>query len=86
HRLDCLSSHGDLTLYNFVKERFESTPQDQVRPRPLLTGHDLIQAGYQPGPEFKEMLAAVEDAQLEGRLQNREQALALVRAQFSQQG
>jgi len=85
HRIDCLSSHGDLTLYNFVKQRFDSTPADQVRPRPLLTGHDLIRAGYKPGPEFKEILAAVEDAQLEGRLETREEAMNYVRAQFSQQ-
>jgi len=82
HRIDCLSSHGDLTLYNFVKQRFESTPSDQVRPRPLLTGNDLIRAGYKPGPEFKEILAAVEDAQLEGRVESREQAMKLVREQF----
>ncbi|HKW65876.1 MAG TPA: CCA tRNA nucleotidyltransferase [Terriglobales bacterium] len=82
HRMDCLSSHGDLTLYNFVKQRFESTPSDQVRPRPLLTGNDLIRAGYKPGPEFKEILAAVEDAQLEGRVESREQAMKLVREQF----
>ncbi|HKU22577.1 MAG TPA: CCA tRNA nucleotidyltransferase [Terriglobales bacterium] len=82
HRIDCLSSHGDLTLYNFVRQRFESTPADQVRPRPLLTGHDLIRAGYKPGPEFKEILAAVEDAQLERRLESREQALEFVRREF----
>ncbi|MGE5205646.1 MAG: CCA tRNA nucleotidyltransferase [Chlamydiota bacterium] len=82
HRIDCLSSHGDLTLYNFVKERFESTPADQVRPRPLLTGNDLIRAGYRPGPGFKEILSAVEDAQLEGRLENQEQAMDFVRQQF----
>ena len=85
HRIDCLSSHGDLTLYNFVKQRFESTPADQVRPRPLLTGNDLIRAGYKPGPEFKEILSSVEDAQLEGRLQNHEQAMEFVRAQFPAQ-
>jgi poly(A) polymerase len=83
HRMDCLSSHGDLTLYNFVKQRFESTPADQVRPRPLLTGHDLIRAGYKPGPEFKAILAAVEDAQLEERLHTQEQAMEFVRQQFA---
>jgi poly(A) polymerase len=82
HRIDCLSSHGDLTLYNFVKQRFDSTPADQVRPRPLLTGNDLIRAGYKPGPGFKEILSAIEDAQLEGRLENREQALEFVRREF----
>ena len=83
HRIDCLSSHRDLTLYEFVRGRFESTPADQVRPRPLLSGHDLIRAGYKPGPEFKEILSAVEDAQLEGRLETREEAMNFVRAQFS---
>jgi len=83
HRMDCLSSHGDLTLYNFVKQRFESTPADQVRPRPLLTGHDLIRAGHKPGPELKAILAAVEDAQLEGHLHTQEQAMEFVRQQFA---
>src|SRR5690348_14176543 len=86
HRIDCLSSHGDLTLYHFVKQRFESTPTDQVRPRPLLTGNDLIRAGYKPGPEFKEILSAVEDAQLEGRVESREQAMNFVREQFPDEG
>ncbi|MGA2742841.1 MAG: hypothetical protein ABSG65_36055 [Bryobacteraceae bacterium] len=48
----------------------------------MLTGRDLIESGYQPGPSFGKMLAAVEDAQLEGRLRNKDDALALVRAEF----
>jgi poly(A) polymerase len=48
----------------------------------LVSGEDLIAAGYKPGPRFKEILSAVEDAQLEGRLQSREQALEYVRAEF----
>jgi poly(A) polymerase len=53
-----------------------------MRPAPLVTGNDLINAGYVPGPRFKEILAAVEDSQLEGQLQNKEQALAFVRQSF----
>jgi poly(A) polymerase len=83
HRLDCLASHGDLTLYNFVREKLASTPAEQIRPKPLITGNDLIQAGYKPGPRFKEILAAVEDAQLEGRLREREEALQFVIRNFS---
>ena len=78
HRLDCLSSHGSLDLYDFARERFESLPEEQVRPSLLLTGSDLIEAGYRPGPTFKQMLAAAEDAQLEGTITTREQALALI--------
>ncbi len=82
HRLDCLSSHGDLTLYDFSKKKFEETPAEQIRPQPLLTGHDLIAAGYPPGPRFKEILAAVEDAQLEGTLTTRDEALSFVASSF----
>src|SRR5205807_973378 len=68
HRLDCLASHRDLSLYDFVRDKLKSTPLEQIRPAPLVTGDDLIAAGYPPGPRFKEILAAVEDAQLEGAI------------------
>jgi len=79
HRLDCQGSHRDLALYDFAQEKLHSMPAEQIRPQPLLTGDDLIQAGYQPGPNFKELLTAVEDAQLDGAIQTKEEALALVR-------
>src|SRR5450432_455272 len=75
HRLDCLASHGDVTLYDFAREKLAESPPEVMRPIPLLTGGDLIERGYPPGPRFKEILAAVEDAQLEGRLESRDQAL-----------
>ncbi len=82
HRMDCLSSHSDLSLYNFVRERAQQIPAEQIRPQPLLTGEDLIALGYHPGPQFREMLAATEDAQLEGTLKSREDALDFVRREF----
>jgi poly(A) polymerase len=82
HRLDCLASHGDLSLYSFAKEKLASTPPEQIRPAPLLTGYDLIKAGYTPGPRFKEILAQVEDAQLEGTLSSRDEALGWVLAEY----
>ena len=57
-------------------------PPAAIRPTPLITGRDLIEAGYEPGPRFKEILAAVEDAQLEGRLSLREAAMEFVRREF----
>ena len=78
HRLDCLSSHGNLDNYHFARERVEQAEPEQLRPPRLLTGHDLIAAGYQPGPEFSKLLDMVEDAQLEGAVQTREQAMELV--------
>jgi poly(A) polymerase len=82
HRLDCQSSHGDLTSYNFTREKLASTPPEIMRPRPLVTGNDLIAAGYKPGPRFKEILTAVEDSQLEGRLPDKEAAMHFVRECF----
>ncbi len=83
HRLDCLASHGSLELYDFARQRFETLPEEQVRPHLLLSGKDLIEAGYRPGPQFSKMLALAEDAQLEGVVHTRDQALALVREHWS---
>ena len=82
HRLDCRASHGDLSLYNLAKERLQSTPAEQIHPQPLLTGHDLIAAGYSSGPGFKEMLAEAENAQLDGSISAKEEALALIAQRF----
>ena len=82
HRLDCLSAHGDLSLYHFTKEQYERAPEEEIRPKLLLTGRELIAAGYQPGPKFKTMLEAAEDAQLEGTVTTQEQAFALLRERF----
>ncbi|HEV2424610.1 MAG TPA: CCA tRNA nucleotidyltransferase [Terriglobia bacterium] len=82
HRLDCLASHGDLTLYEAARKMREETPAEVIRPQPLVTGHDLIAVGYKPGPAFKPMLDAVRDAQLEGRVSSPAEGLALVRESF----
>jgi poly(A) polymerase len=82
HRMDCQASHGDLTSYNFTREKMASIPQGMMRPTPLISGDDLIAAGYKPGPQFKEILSAVEDGQLEGRLRSREEAIAFVGSEF----
>lgn len=83
HRLDCLSSHRNLENYEFVRRFLAETPPEEVRPPRLITGEDLIQLGYRPGPAFKEMLKAVEDAQLDGRLGSREQAMEMVKSAYS---
>jgi putative nucleotidyltransferase with HDIG domain len=82
HRLDCLSSHGKLDNYKRMRTRLEELGEEELRPKPVLTGRDLIEAGYAPGPAFAKMLAAVEDAQLERRAQTKEEALDLVLAEF----
>jgi len=83
HRVDCLASHGDLSNYRFCKEKLESLPEEAIRPPRLLTGDDLIDLGYTPGPLFATILERIEDAQLEGEVGTREEALALVRREFA---
>jgi poly(A) polymerase len=83
HRIDCLSSNGITESYEYAREKLKSMPPEAIRPRPLITGKDLIEAGYEPGPQFKDILAAVEDAQLEGHLASREEAMDLVKREFS---
>ena len=82
HRIDCLSSHGQLDSYEYSREQLRSLPPEAIRPTPLITGRDLIEAGYEPGPRFKEILSAIEDAQLEGRLASHEAAMEYVRREF----
>ena len=84
HRMDCLAAHGNLDIYDFIRERRAAMPEETVRPKPLLTGRELITAGYAPGPGFKDMLTAAEDAQLEGSIATPEEALALVRQRFGE--
>ncbi len=83
HRLDCTASHGNLSNYELARNILSETPPESIKPQPLVRGEDLIAAGYTPGPRFKEMLRAVEDAQLEGRVLTREDAMRLVREQFA---
>jgi poly(A) polymerase len=86
HRMDCLSSHADLSLYNYAKQRYESAPLEEFQPKLLLTGRELIDAGYKPGPKFKKMLEAAEDAQLEGTVTTSAEALRLVQERFGSPG
>jgi poly(A) polymerase len=82
HRLDCLSSHRNLESYRFVERVLQETPPEEIRPRRLLTGDDLEEMGYQPGPLFGQILRSVEDAQLEGELGSHKDAKEYVRAKF----
>ena len=79
HKLDCLSSHRNLDSYSQVQRFLAETPAEEVRPQRALTGNDLSQMGYIPGPQFSEILRAVEDAQLEGQVTTKLEAEELVR-------
>jgi poly(A) polymerase len=84
HRMDCVAGSGYLEHWEFVREKWLSMPEETVRPKPLITGRELIAAGYRPGAGFKEMLRAVEDAQLEGTIASADEARRLVRERFGE--
>jgi poly(A) polymerase len=81
-RLDALASSGDLRYVLFCERRAAELGAEALRPPRLLAGADLIALGYRPGPRIGEILRALEDAQLEGEVQTRGDAEALVRSRF----
>ncbi len=82
HRLDCLGSHGKLDNWRLARETLDRLEPEEIHPDPILTGHDLIQMGYSPGPVFRKILRGLRDAQLENRVQTHQQAKAWVLARF----
>jgi poly(A) polymerase len=84
HRMDCLASHRNLDSYEFVRRFLAETPAEAVRPARLINGDDLKRLGLPPGPAYRRILEAIEEAQLEGRVSSREQALRFVRQYSSE--
>ncbi len=82
HKMDCLAGSGFLENWEFMREKMRMLPLETVMPPPLITGRELIAAGYRPGPKFKEMLREVEDAQLEGKIATTDEAMQFVRERF----
>jgi poly(A) polymerase len=82
HRLDCLASHRRLDAYHMVRKFLSDTPPEEVRPTRLLTGDDLHEMGYVPGPNYQAILRALEDAQLEGALATKAEAREYVRNHY----
>ncbi len=79
HRLDCLASHGSLETYEFCREKLSEISHEELRPPRLITGEDLKALGLPPGPLFSNILDQVEDAQLDGELKTREDAIEFVK-------
>ena len=82
--MDCMAAHGNLDNWEFVRERRAAMPEEAVRPQPLITGRELIAAGYAPGPQFKR-----DAARRRGRAAGRgcttaEEALRLLRERFGE--
>ncbi|MGQ3686130.1 MAG: CCA tRNA nucleotidyltransferase [Candidatus Loosdrechtia sp.] len=83
-RADALASTGDLSDYYFCQEMYTKLSREEVKPKPFVTGHDLIAMGLKPGPLFRNILTKIQDEQLDGNITTREEALAMVKALISQ--
>jgi poly(A) polymerase len=79
HKADCLSSHGELDNYHFIKEKLADFKAEEIKPDPLVTGKDLINLGLKPGPAFGKILGEIYDLQLEDKITTREEALNAAR-------
>jgi poly(A) polymerase len=84
-RIDALGSNGNLSSYEYASARLDelSRTTEVLRPPALIDGDDLIAMGMKPGPRFRQILDQVEEAQLDGRLRSRDEAIAWVRERFT---
>ena len=79
HRIDCSSCHGQLDIHAFLTAKMTEFSQEEIKPKPLLTGNDLQQLGIKPGPSMGKILHQLMDEQLEGKFTDRDGALARAR-------
>jgi len=82
HRIDCASSHGKLENWEFLKKKLEEYSEEEIRPKPFLTGRDLLALGLRPGPLMGEILEGLYEQQLEGAVTSKEEALRWVREHY----
>ncbi|MBN2296700.1 MAG: CCA tRNA nucleotidyltransferase [Pirellulales bacterium] len=66
-----------IDFVEFCREKLR-LPDEVLHPTPLLTGDDLIEHGLTPGPIFKRLLARTWQAQLDGEIETKQAALAIV--------
>ncbi|WP_439620526.1 CCA tRNA nucleotidyltransferase [Gemmata sp.] len=79
HRADALATGKGLDHVTFCERMLRDTPPEELNPAPAVTGDDLIAMGLKPGREFKRLLDAVREAQLEGQIRTKADGLQLVR-------
>ncbi|MCD6288847.1 MAG: CCA tRNA nucleotidyltransferase [Candidatus Hydrogenedentes bacterium] len=82
HRLDCMASHGNMKNWSFCAAHLAGMSDVEKTRQPLISGDDLIALGYRQGPRFREILTAVEDAWLEGKVKDPASARSFVVRMF----
>lgn len=82
HKVDCLASHGDLGNWYFLQKKKKEIPREILKPKPLISGRDLLALQFPQGPMIGVILRAVDEKQLEGECASKEQALTWVVREF----
>jgi poly(A) polymerase len=78
-KADSLASNGNLEDFHYIEEKMNEWTPDEIKPKPLISGNELISLGMRPGPMFGKILASVLDLQLEGHLSSKEEAIEFVK-------
>jgi poly(A) polymerase len=84
HRLDCLGSHGDLGIHEFLRSEQEALRNQPALQPPLLRGDDLIAMGLAPGPQLGSILREAHERQLQDEIRTAEEARAWAAARLRQ--
>ncbi len=81
-----LSYQNDEGVENHCLHLLELFSQKEIlHPPPLVTGHDVMALGYSPGPRVGQILSLIRQKQVEGEIKTREEALCVLREEFSLQ-
>jgi len=84
HRVDCMASHGDISNYDFIRQKQQELPVAEIKPVSLINGKDLIALGFVPGPLFGTIIGEAYDLQLENKLLTREESLEWVKDNYGE--
>ncbi len=84
HKIDCESSHGKLDNYEFLNQKLREYKEEELKPKPLINGDDLIQEGFKPGPLMGRILRQAYECQLEGEFQVKEAAMLWAKKRWAE--
>lgn len=79
HRVLAQAEGQDIEHVEFCEQRLREWTVDDLNPEPLITGHDLMELGLTPGPQFKQLLTQVRDAQLNEEISTKVEALKVIK-------
>jgi len=79
-----MACHGMTDNYEFLLEKKAEFAAEDLKPKPVLGGDDLIALGFNPGPLFKEILDEARNLQLEHTLETKEAAIEWVKKNYEQ--